>query len=100
MPTGIPTLNQTKAAPSASCTVTPSRDRMIDRTGDRVVKENPSPGHGDQLLPDDLEVLCEIGDSRPGPVGVRALQHWAQLSEPIDDIVRDPADHLACLGPR
>ena len=73
----------------------PVADRRAD---DRRVEQDPGAGLLDEPLPDDLEVLGEVGDPGPGAIGVRALDDRAELAQPGHDLVRDPADDLARAG--
>ena len=85
----------------------PSRDHhrghpAIAHVGvlERRVEQHPRAGVGDESFPDDLEMVGEVGDARPGAVRVRSLDDRAETAQSGDDVIADPPDDLARLRSR
>ncbi len=77
---------------TTSASTRPSRTRASTTVACSRIR---APASLDEPLPDDLEVLGEVGDAGPGAVGVRPLDDRAERAQPGDDLVGDPADDLA-----
>jgi hypothetical protein len=69
MPMGMPMHSQTRAAPTASEMVTQIRSKSRSFTGERVTKENPSPGQPYsspvKMFFRNSTYCCQTGLSRP-----------------------------------
>ena len=87
----------------------PSRTSVAWRSG---MEEDPGAGLGHEALPDDLEVLGQVGHAGAGAVRVGAFDDRSELAQRRDHVVADAAHDLAgaaapacrsrrtCRGPR
>ena len=94
-------LARTRARPARVATIrSVTRPSRTSAAWTSAWRRGRAPALGDEALPDDLEVLGEVGHAGARAVRVRPLDDGAEFAQGRHDVVADPADDLAGRRPR